>query len=40
MALNSTGNYKNYDEAYNAAVESLESGKANAALKKLIALNS
>ena len=39
MALNSTGNYKNYDEAYNAAVESLESGKANEALKKLIALN-
>jgi anthranilate phosphoribosyltransferase len=39
MALQSTGNYKNYDEAYSAAVESLESGKANEALKKLIALN-
>ena len=38
MALNSTGNYKNYDEAYNAAVESLESGKAHEALKKLIEL--
>jgi anthranilate phosphoribosyltransferase len=38
MALQSTGNYKNYDEAYNAAVESLESGKANEALKKLISL--
>jgi anthranilate phosphoribosyltransferase len=38
MALYSTGNYKNYDEAYNAAVESLESGKAREALKKLISL--
>jgi len=38
MALNSTNNYKNYDEAYNAAVESLESGKANETLKKLISL--
>ncbi len=38
MALNSTGNYKNYDEAYNAAVESLESGKAKASLDKLISL--
>src|SRR5262245_43154286 len=38
MALNSTGNYKSYDEAYNAAVESLESGKAHGALKKLIEL--
>jgi anthranilate phosphoribosyltransferase len=40
MALNSTGRYKNYEEAYNAAVESLESGKAYGALKKLISLNS
>lgn len=38
MALHCTGNYKNYDEAYNAAVESLESGKANECLVKLIAL--
>lgn len=36
MALNCTGKYKNYDECYNAAVESLESGKAYEALKKLI----
>ena len=37
MALHCTGNYKTYDEAYNAAVESLESGKANKYfLKKLI----
>ena len=39
MALNCTGNYKTYDEAYNAAVESLESGKAYAALTKLISIN-
>jgi anthranilate phosphoribosyltransferase len=38
MALHCTGNYKSYDDAYYAAVESLESGKANDALKKLIAL--
>ena len=38
MALNCTGKYKNYDDAYNAAVDSLETGKANAALKKLISL--
>src|SRR4029077_5001981 len=36
MALNCTGKYKNYDEAYNEAVQSLESGKANEALQKLI----
>ncbi|MEQ1675385.1 MAG: anthranilate phosphoribosyltransferase [Chitinophagaceae bacterium] len=36
MALHCTGNFKTYEEAYNAAVESLESGKANAALSKLI----
>ena len=36
MALHCTGNYKTYDDAYNAAVESLESGKANECLKKLI----
>lgn len=38
MALNCTGQYKSYDEAYAAAVESLESGKAKEALEKLIAL--
>jgi anthranilate phosphoribosyltransferase len=38
MALNCTGSYKNYDEAYHAAVESLESGKAYQSLQKLIAL--
>jgi len=38
MALHCTGKYKNYDEAYNAAVKSLESGKANISLQKLIAL--
>ncbi|MEO7984195.1 MAG: anthranilate phosphoribosyltransferase [Bacteroidota bacterium] len=38
MALNCTGNYKTYEEAYNAAVESLESGRANGCLRKLIEL--
>lgn len=38
MALYCTGQYKTYDEAYRAAVESLESGKANICLQKLIAL--
>jgi anthranilate phosphoribosyltransferase len=38
MALNCTGNFANYDEAYQAAVESLESGKAHTVLQKLIAL--
>ena len=38
MALYCTGNFKDYDEAYHSAVESLESGKAREALKKLIAL--
>ncbi len=38
MALQCSGNYKNYDEAYNAAVISLESGKANECLQKLISL--
>ncbi|MBK6938379.1 MAG: anthranilate phosphoribosyltransferase [Chitinophagaceae bacterium] len=36
MALHCTGNYKNYDDAYNAAALSLESGKANECLQKLI----
>jgi anthranilate phosphoribosyltransferase len=38
MALHSTGNFKTYDQAYHAAVESLDSGKANQCLKKLIEL--
>ncbi|GAC1455425.1 MAG: anthranilate phosphoribosyltransferase [Chitinophagaceae bacterium] len=38
MALQCTGNYRTYHDAYAAAVESLESGKANGVLKKLIAL--
>lgn len=38
MALQCTGNYKNYEEAYAAAVDSMESGKANDVLKKLISL--
>src|SRR5215510_7474123 len=38
MALNCTGKYKTYDDAYHDAVDSLESGRANKALEKLIAL--
>lgn len=38
MALNCTGKYQSYAGAYNAAVESLESGKALDSLKKLLAL--
>jgi anthranilate phosphoribosyltransferase len=38
MALHCTGGYKNYDEAYYAAVESLESGKAYRSLEKLVSL--
>ena len=38
MALQCTGNFASYDEAYAAAVESLETGKANDALRKLIAM--
>lgn len=38
MALQCTGHFKTYDEAYAKAVDSLESGKAHEALKKLIAL--
>ncbi len=38
MGLYCTGNYKDYDDAYNAAVESLDGGKANEVLKKLIEL--
>lgn len=38
MALHCTGRYKDYDDAYHAAVESLESGKARNTLKKLISM--
>lgn len=38
MALHCTGTHKTYDQAYAAAVESLESGKAYNTFKKLIAL--
>src|SRR5215213_6242249 len=38
MALNCTGNFANYDEAYQAAVDSLESGKAFSTFQKLISL--
>jgi anthranilate phosphoribosyltransferase len=38
MALHSTGAYPRYDDAYAAAVDSLESGRAYEVLKKLIAL--
>jgi anthranilate phosphoribosyltransferase len=38
MALQCTGNFKDYKDAYQAAVESLESGKAYNALQKLISL--
>jgi anthranilate phosphoribosyltransferase len=38
MALNCTGKYANYELAYSAAVESLESGKAYRSLQNLIAL--
>lgn len=38
MALHCTGKFNKYDDAYNAAVESLESGKANKALVKLLQL--
>lgn len=38
MALHSTGNYTSYEQAYAAAVESLESGRAKASLDSLIQL--
>jgi anthranilate phosphoribosyltransferase len=38
MALHCTGNFKAYDDAYAAAVTSLESKKALGALEKLVAL--
>lgn len=39
MALHSTGKFTSYNEAYLAAVDSLESGRAAKSLKDLIALN-
>ncbi len=38
MALHCTGRYRSYDEAYNEAVKSLESGNANRSLIKLISI--
>ena len=38
MALHCTGNFNNYDEAYQAAVDSLESGKAFHSLQTLTSL--
>ena len=38
MALHATGHYGNYDEAYNEAVNSLESGKAFDSFEKLLSL--
>ena len=38
MALYCTGNFKTYDDAFNVAIESLESGKAKKSLDKLISL--
>jgi hypothetical protein len=38
MALHCTGQYSSYDEAYLAAVDSLESGKAKQCLGTLINL--
>ncbi len=38
MALQCTGEYKNYNECYQLTVESLESGKAYQAMQKLISI--
>jgi anthranilate phosphoribosyltransferase len=38
MSLYCTGSYKNYEDAYAAAVDSLESGRTHEVLKKLISL--
>jgi len=40
MALQCTGDFNSYNDAYNVAVESLESGKAASSFKKLISLQS
>ena len=36
MALQCTGEFENYEAAFNAAIESLESGKAYKSFQKLI----
>jgi anthranilate phosphoribosyltransferase len=38
MALHVTGKYESYEQAYQGAVKSLESGAALACLQKLISL--
>jgi len=38
MALHATDTFKDYEDAYAAAVDSLESGRAYGALQKLISL--
>jgi anthranilate phosphoribosyltransferase len=38
MALHCTSEFSTYDDAYHAAVDSLDSGKANNSLQKLISL--
>jgi anthranilate phosphoribosyltransferase len=38
MALQCSGGYEDYEDAYHAAVASLEGGKAYEALQKLISL--
>lgn len=38
MALHCTNQYKSYDDAFNAAIESFESGKANESLSRLISM--
>ncbi len=38
MALQCSGSYASYDLAYDAAVDSLESGKAKSCLDKLVSL--
>jgi anthranilate phosphoribosyltransferase len=38
MALSCTGKFKSYDDAFHAAVDSLESGRAYQSLQKLIAM--
>ena len=38
MALQASGSFANYEQAYGAAVESMESGRAYGALEKLISL--
>jgi anthranilate phosphoribosyltransferase len=40
MALQCTGQYRGFEDAYAAAVESLESGKAKAALNRLLTMQS